>query len=54
MMNFRQGCLKIFVEIGYPDIVDHLLDPLLLGFGADEKHIAGIGHNIVFQAVGHH
>ena len=34
-------------------IVDHLLDFLLFAFWANEKHIAGIGHDIIVDA-GHH
>ena len=48
--KFRQyGGSEVFLAKGEMGVVDHLLDALLLGLGADEKHVAGIGHDIVFK-----
>ena len=44
---------EIFVAEGESGVVDHLLDALFLGLGADEQHVAGVGNDVVCQAVDH-
>lgn len=45
---------EIFVAVGELGIVDHLLDSLLLGFGADEEDVVGVGDDIVLQTLHDH
>ena len=49
----RRGSEVLFAE-GEVGVVDHLLDALLVCLRAYQEHIAGIGHDLVSEAIYDH